>query len=493
MAVVPLSDPATAGRRSSISILNNKCCISNPLHVSQPGDAQVRGAPDQPRLDWTPATTAIRHQSLDEREGIETQKLEGGGWSGEGPLGDPTAVQPLRGSVLDLQSSEVPFALGLQPDSAITYISFVSFALIYIHPIVSTVCFRALYCDAIHLDTAEVQYWLNADRGVQCFTPWWYTFVSVAVFVIITFVLGMPLGLIALTRCLHHRKLVRTDSQEWYTQAAEIRMEERVVAAASQCTASEEAEQAEEGALELQWRTDSIGRGYSTTIYSAPDLVSGKVIEVQPVFLAGAQPGSGVDAIRSQLLDPMLMKYFGGYTTSFQPKFYYWMGYDMLVRLFQTSMVVLVRMANERYDLVYMLLVTMCALAVHAHVHPYVSANINLLQTITFLSQGITCLGYITMRDVIVEDTGGLGIGSGMLFLQGLILLMASKYVMSELLDHMKDEDSVLFEVHLKAKVKISSAAASMKRSFRRRFISLNSGDFTIPSIFSEGRKSDAQ
>ncbi|KAK3261022.1 hypothetical protein CYMTET_30054 [Cymbomonas tetramitiformis] len=255
----------------------------------------------------------------------------------EGPLGEREGTKKEMMLPFRSLSLVAPRTAKLKISETLSaYIICATFALVYVHPTVSTICFNALYCDAIYLDTAQVQYWLNADRGIECFTLQWYIFVTVAFFIIVTYVLGMPLGLIVLTSYLHNQKQVQFCGEKAYVDSSLIQVEKREGAAGDEGNAD----------------VDSLG---STNTGAVSELhfrvqhpVTGAILPVDPIFQPHVQVGSSVGDIQTRLEDGEVLQYIGGYMISFKPHFYYWMGYEMLVRFFQTSVVIMVRIVDKR-------------------------------------------------------------------------------------------------------------------------------------------------
>eukprot|EP00854_Cymbomonas_tetramitiformis_P001262 gene1262-1844_t len=349
------------------------------------------------------------------------------------------------------------------------YFIFVTFALVYMHPMVSTYCFNALYCDPIYFDTVQVQYWLNPDKGVNCESAQWYIFATAAWLVILIYVLGMPIGLIMVTCYLHEQKEVKIKKRSLYVPSSQIRMERR--------RGGGEMVEAERENKSSSGKDDNCGPGAdhdsrprssaATCVfhYSIKDTVTGEIITIQPVFLPGVQPGSGKEGIQNRLADPAVLQYIGGYTTSFKPQFFYWMGYEILVRLFQTSMVIVVRLIDEKYDLGYMCITTTLALGIHAHVQPYISQNVNLVQTLTFLGQAWSCIGYLTVRD-IDDDNSSHFVGICLISTQVLVGALVSTLVFREMSHLLKDQDSLIFEMDHKLKRQATLIWRSITKKF---------------------------
>ncbi|KAK3284319.1 hypothetical protein CYMTET_8026 [Cymbomonas tetramitiformis] len=213
-----------------------------------------------------------------------------------------------------------PAVDGAEPDEHVDYFAaystFAIFFLIYVHPMVSTACFQVFQCDGIHFEKETVQYWLHADRSAECFTPEWFVFMSISIAVIFTFSLGLPVGLIVSVRYFHAQKKV--------TLLQEGGKKVPLFIEASQIHVSDDR------------RT-----------YKVPHPTTGALIEVEPVFKDSAK-GDGLDQLQSKLYEKEeVFVYAAPYIMPFKEEYFYFLGFTILIRLMQTSVVVLVRMENS--------------------------------------------------------------------------------------------------------------------------------------------------
>eukprot|EP00854_Cymbomonas_tetramitiformis_P004396 gene4396-5406_t len=214
-----------------------------------------------------------------------------------------------------------PAVDGAETNMLVAYSVFAMLCLIYIHPMVSTACFQVFYCDAIHFDQETVQYWLHADRSSECFTPGWFVFMSVSIFVIFTFSLGLPISLSFGLRYLHAQKQVTLNQLPLFVRASQIHV--------------------------------SYKMSHERT-YKIPHPTTGALVVVEPVFRDGAT-GDELDRIRSRLDTKEVLLYAAPYTEPFKEPYFYFLGITILIRLMQTSVVVLIRMALEHHDTIYAL------------------------------------------------------------------------------------------------------------------------------------------
>lgn len=251
-----------------------------------------------------------------------------------------------------------------------------------------------------------------------------------------------------LTRYLHSQKLVRCGKETVYVMASLIQVEQQP---------TPEAKEDWNGNVEDSG--GSHGVASSEACFWVQDPATGARYSVEPIFRPEAQSRSSVQDMQTRLADDEVVQYIGGYMISFRPRFYYWMGYEMLVRLLQTSAVIIVRILDTRYDLYYMLLVTMCAIVVHTYVQPYVSHNVNILQALTLLSQGICCLGYVATREI--PEVSNNFVGIILILMQVALTMLVALYIVRELRVHLNDEESLLYGLDKKA---VGTAQAFLNR-----------------------------
>ncbi|KAK3276737.1 hypothetical protein CYMTET_15220 [Cymbomonas tetramitiformis] len=303
------------------------------------------------------------------------------------------------------------------PSRSSAYRVFTTLAVSFLHPSVASSCFKVFYCDSIHFQSTAVDAFLHFDRTAQCYTTQWRMFATVSCGVILLFVFLYPIGLIALTHFLHRQKLVKVDDEHIHVQGSRIQMTRRD-SEGDKGTAS----------------PDDDGTHYYGFLYSARHPVTGLRVTVEPVFKEGAGPGDGAEGIKSRLDDPEILAIMEPYLLPFRPTYFYWSGVDILIRLLQTSVVVIVKMAGDSYDIVYAVYITVAAQAIHTYVKPYKSWVVNYVQTLSFCAQAFSITGYITQSFILKESSAGsLNLGIAMLCVQFLFLLVSCNYVMKDL------------------------------------------------------------
>ncbi|KAK3259689.1 hypothetical protein CYMTET_31325, partial [Cymbomonas tetramitiformis] len=112
----------------------------------------------------------------------------------------------------------------------------------------------------------------------------------------------------------------------------------------------------------------------------------------------------------------------------FEYSFYFWQCYEIVRRLLQTGMVVVVEMllASEDGAIIYSILVSVAALNFHSHFSPYTSDTIDRLQFCVLLNQ--FCLQMMVISVLLSQDSGTI-IGVVMLIVQ-MMVVSFSLYLM---------------------------------------------------------------
>ncbi|KAK3264971.1 hypothetical protein CYMTET_26317 [Cymbomonas tetramitiformis] len=223
------------------------------------------------------------------------------------------------------------------------------FILTYIQPTVATYMFQVFNCDPIHFEDVGVQYFLAMDRRIECFsTASWWALASIAVFLILTYVVGMPIGLLIVLRYLHQRKRVADEHGRTYFVPVERLhfQKERQL-----------------------WFMQLSPKNEHNSRPPAP--------QSSPVFLTDAPDIDSAEATTELLnafnmLDlPIFQSYFGVMYMSFRRNFYWFTCYEMLRRLLQSSFIVLIRLADRRADVFFALFVANASTALQAYTHPF--------------------------------------------------------------------------------------------------------------------------
>ncbi|KAK3276001.1 hypothetical protein CYMTET_15901 [Cymbomonas tetramitiformis] len=284
------------------------------------------------------------------------------------------------------------------------YCSVATFLLVLIHPAVSTAAFQVFYCDNVHWLAMEPTYWHHLGRMRQCYvSPWGYV-AAISTVLIITFVFGMPAGLILLTRYYHGRKQVTLNGRSLYVRGSSI----DVRTLGQRSVDPEEVEDC----FDEECR--------SGVTYMVP-LGSGDVpVPVWPVFAPGATWGDGVHQIQNLLSDKSVMVYLGPYVRPWKEKYFYWQGCDVMMRLSYTGVVILVKITNTDLELVYTCMASVIVLAIQAYCCPYVDPLLNQVQVLVAVVHAISICAYMAQYYVLKSsnDAESIALGIALVVMQ---------------------------------------------------------------------------
>ncbi|KAK3245425.1 hypothetical protein CYMTET_45003, partial [Cymbomonas tetramitiformis] len=306
--------------------------------------------------------------------------------------------------------------------------------LVYIHPVCATCVFKLFACHKIFFDGDAASWWLLHDLRIQCFTPVWYTCSIIVILITLVFFIGIPLLLFAVPCLLKQYVHVRLSSTE----------KVRYV----HINSLEPPPSEESSDLVERWREQGCAQqSHLTTInplHAAPAeapsghsegvgghhpqerrgyLLPGKDGEMQTVHMQLIKSASEGMVPKTVMDEPWAVSLFGPFITPFKRRYFAWYAYDMLRKLAQTSIVIIVKLMNAKYDLPYLTVVSIIFLAVHAHIGPYESALVNRFQTLILLEQCMTAV--LCFAHKYASDRAGSEIISWVLILFKIALLGA--------------------------------------------------------------------
>lgn len=89
-----------------------------------------------------------------------------------------------------------------------TVLVFAIFLLNLLHPSISSTMFETFNCKQYNLQKDGDEYWLQSDHGVRCYRDGWVPYATFSGVVIVVYVFGYPILLLAALRYLHHRSKV---------------------------------------------------------------------------------------------------------------------------------------------------------------------------------------------------------------------------------------------------------------------------------------------
>jgi hypothetical protein len=140
-------------------------------------------------------------------------------------------------------------------------------------------------------------------------------------------------------------------------------------------------------------------------------------LEVEPLMKRDVSDGGAVVDMPVNILDcdPQLGLYAKRFIHLFEDWYYFWGTVEILWKLFQTSFLVLVRIVDKRFDLLYMLLVSYMIITLQGHYSPYVDdlddrLSIKFLVIEFFLLLSIVGITYMNGWDDRQNSTVLLGI-----------------------------------------------------------------------------------
>eukprot|EP00854_Cymbomonas_tetramitiformis_P022428 gene22428-27062_t len=268
-----------------------------------------------------------------------------------------------------------------------TFASVSLWILVFLHPVCATYMFELFSCQLVYLDSR--QYWLVMDNQVECFTYMWWAFVAAALGVILVYVLGLPVLMVAVPWHLRQLKQVRRldNGKMMYVLEQDLHRESQLFDMLNQ---------------------DASGVGVTLNPLMVPALQRsaaehfhvlnefGERVEVEPQYRDEPGEVDGVRELETAHADPDRMIIWGSYLLPFKSELYAWAAYDMIRKLAQTSLVIVVRLISPSYMLLYSAVVSAVFLTVHAHFRPYRDPMVNFFQTVILLSQNLivtVCIG----------------------------------------------------------------------------------------------------
>ncbi|KAK3244421.1 hypothetical protein CYMTET_45961, partial [Cymbomonas tetramitiformis] len=292
--------------------------------------------------------------------------------------------------------TDVQVVLKQKKHTLTLYVGLLSFLLVFFHPTVSTAMLELFYCDKILLDGDTIRYWLHSDRTVECGGFQWYARAFVAGFVILTYSLGMPASLGVINYYLMSMKKVKIAGcghMYVYSRRLELREEGRFF-----LKASKRPEQPE--------------------------------MEVFPVFRQDSTSQT-VDDIEAKIDLAWYQSILGSFVLPFKRSFYYWMTYDMIRKLLQTSFVIIVEADNENWGLMYALFVSVVSLWIQGSFTPYKNSTDNWIQALVLMSQTVIMVIFVGTEFISGTDsTVSMMVNVGFIIFQVTLIM----YIVNEIL-----------------------------------------------------------
>ncbi|KAK3270491.1 hypothetical protein CYMTET_21117 [Cymbomonas tetramitiformis] len=428
--------------------------IANPLRSEHPSSFC--------QIDWTPEhgcgrylgemTPRLSIEVIDNRPAGSTPQRSGRGGSKDagGQMLLPPAVRPLPRKLQQrlthrrltveelakahgLTSAEV---VGVQKKHGLTlYLGALSFLLIFIHPIVSTKMFQIFYCDEILLDQGHIESWVHSDKSVVCGDALWTAFATIGALVISLYSIGLPLGLGIINFYLFSQKLVRISAEGTPVYVPSHRLEQ---------TGTRFFLKASEDSSEH---------------------------EVFPVFLTHTTHRSPlVGDIETKLEAEKYRSILGSFVLPFKRRYYYWMTYDIIRKLAQTSFVILVNVDSKDWGLVYSLGVSTMALAIQGIARPYQNQVDNFIQSLILFSQSSVLLIFVITEYIDVPGRSSMFGTTIFVVLQVFLCMYIVSQIIKQQLRIHKDTIELVTAKQMKARKAFSKLKSRMYRA-RLNFI----------------------
>eukprot|EP00854_Cymbomonas_tetramitiformis_P002874 gene2874-3675_t len=432
-AAVPVALPATAASAddsSDATALQNKKPPSLSIQTNsivqwvegpsqRGGDVNVDAELEQDLVPEriSPGTDLERH--LAPSDDLNAATVPSGGdrpGGSRGQSADPGQVNETRKKELRKKSSmkQAEPASMNQEVMVVAYCSVATFLLVLIHPVVATAAFQVFFCDSMHWKNVEPTYWLHLGRARQCYVGPWNYIATISAILIITFVFGMPIGLIFVTHFYHRRKQVMLHGTPFFIPGSSIQIQ------------TLEGEAAHGGGEVSDQECDS------GITFKVPHGRKGELVTVQPVFCWGEERSGDVDKFQNQLNDKSVAVYLGPYVRPWKEKYFYWQGCDVLLRLSYTGMVILVKQHTAQYELVFTCVMSIIALTLQAYCRPFNDRQLNEVQVLVGLVYALSNCGYMAQYYILASDhnSESIMLGIGLLGMQyGLVGIMCIRIV----------------------------------------------------------------
>ncbi|KAK3278575.1 hypothetical protein CYMTET_13491 [Cymbomonas tetramitiformis] len=295
-------------------------------------------------------------------------------------------------------------------ETRVSYLSLSIFLLKLIHPQVSTFVFYIFACSAIHFQSEHATFWNDFDRTLQCYSPEWMWYAVVGKVMIVIFVIGFPLFLFLSIDRLYKQKKVEELGIDVYHWARNLKHEDGV------------------------WYSRTLSRDALQPRIEGDGVTPGDDwIIVHPYFVSEDCDTSCLANILNKLEEDNVDHSFKIICKPFRRKFYWWSIYEIFQRLLHSSVVILVRMIDKKYDTFYGLFISYTSMLIQAYVSPYILSPDNQLQTCIMFNFTVLNTYFIAEEYVFEEGaTESSVMGVTMLTVQLLMLLWIMKLLIME-------------------------------------------------------------
>ncbi|KAK3256396.1 hypothetical protein CYMTET_34469 [Cymbomonas tetramitiformis] len=321
-----------------------------------------------------------------------------------------------------------------------------TFLLIFYYPTVGVQMFQVFFCDPITVEDEDYQqYWLRYDRSAQCFTREWWGLAMIAVFTVLTYIIGFPVAVGMLLNNFYEHKCYLVNKRE-SMHAREVHLKTNVGRRASILDrkskrlegedvwwASKDGKEstrrrrnsfpparkleAEEMAyspvdkapIEQKLSHDDVLYRKESEVVRLPNgklqlEADGKMCTVTEVMRKVEYSPTLFKYVHiSKLDDPLTILFYGRFYIFYLPTLYFWNSISMLRRLMQTGLVVVVQIMVPSFATTYALTIGLAAFGAHIYFRPYMAHESDIVEGICLLNIVVTL--YVIMTGDAVPDT----------------------------------------------------------------------------------------
>ncbi|KAK3265042.1 hypothetical protein CYMTET_26249, partial [Cymbomonas tetramitiformis] len=273
------------------------------------------------------------------------------------------------------------------------------FVLQFLYPIVGIAAFELFHCNKFKLDDPndDNQSWLSLDRSTECFTPNWWGYAAVSIFMIVFYILALPaamaVGLSWLKTNRGYR--VRMDPKIWAMvppswkrfmpdeQLKLLRSETMDVVL--YCRKLHVEERGEDTFLKVALGVELEGSAVTTILIQ--------------------DDGSELKHHNSLLDQSVVTLYFGKFYKPFEPAYYFWNSVILLRRLAQTGFIVIMKIfTSDQYAIVYALAIAIATVILQAEFAPFKSAMADRVEFLCLLDVMVVLFVFVMSEMVDPED-----------------------------------------------------------------------------------------
>eukprot|EP00854_Cymbomonas_tetramitiformis_P002369 gene2369-3098_t len=301
------------------------------------------------------------------------------------------------------------------------------FLMMQVHPEVGIILFQLMQCVPYYHDDedGDVQYWLKSDISVQCFTQQWIIGTVIASLMLLIFVAGLPATLMwQMSRLRRKVKEAVDEYENWLETMMETRIKDKENIAEDRgpitdLTASESGWRAISlyatpksyedlgkqnhklpNEMITQWAANFNKEKEDYHLRLCADITPEQIMRPTELNIHGigrVQAAMWEKADYGDrgryILAPFTMldgshDVFGHLTDNFEDAFYFWQCYEVVRRLMQTGVVVVVEsIAGPTMAAAFGLLVAFVALLLHMKFSPYVNDQLDRLMSAILINQ----------------------------------------------------------------------------------------------------------